>query len=87
MLSFFGEMRQLEIEKHHFIRHGSFEINTIFYKNVTEFTLDNLRHFIVSRSLEGLVFHFPGVGMFKVNRGHIGVEISKDEMLRISVKE
>ncbi len=82
-----GKETEIEVEKHYFVRHGLFAINQIFEDAAGEFTLENLRNFIVSRKIEGLVIHFPGKCMFKVNRGHIGVELTKDDILQINVEK
>eukprot|EP01127_Copromyxa_protea_P003745 TRINITY_DN1352_c0_g1_i5.p2 TRINITY_DN1352_c0_g1~~TRINITY_DN1352_c0_g1_i5.p2 ORF type:complete len:304 (-),score=16.77 TRINITY_DN1352_c0_g1_i5:1080-1991(-) len=77
----------LQVEQHFFIRHGIVDISQIFRDAVPDFNLESVRNFIVSRMIEGIVLHFPGKCMVKVNRGHIGVELTKDDVLQINISK
>lgn len=73
------EPKPTDVPVHVFVKHGSFELEW----NQDTFTCyENMKDFIVSNKYEGLVFRFSDGTLFKVNRGHIGVEIKKNEKLR-----
>ena len=63
---------------HVYVEHGAFEVG--WSDDFLE--LDKLTDFIVDNNYEGLVFRFSNDKLFKVNRGHIGVEIRKEDKLR-----
>jgi len=82
-----GELRTALVEPHVFVRHGAFPVSL---PPTFDLTLDNLRDFIVTNEIEGLVFYFtwPGGGVhFKVNRGHIGIELANDARLQLALPE
>jgi len=68
-----GQLENKVVERHYFIRHGSFIIDEIFSQEVKELSLVGFREFILKYKLEGIVIHFENNKLFKVNRGHIGV--------------
>jgi len=81
VLSQKGKIITRPVPRHYFIRHGAFSVDTGFFP---EINLAGLTKFIVENELEGLVVHFENGKSFKVNRGHIGVELG-EEKLNITV--
>jgi len=80
-----GDFKELQVEPHCFIRHGEFAIEL---PQPFAPSLDSLRNFVVAHAIEGLVIYFswPGGGvLYKINRGHIGVELQPEETLRIAL--
>jgi len=64
---------------------GAFEV---VLDRSTELSLAFLTEYIVSNRVEGLVLYFGEAAeqiVFKVNRGHIGVAMEKDERLVLSI--
>eukprot|EP01129_Flabellula_baltica_P015056 TRINITY_DN7428_c0_g1_i1.p1 TRINITY_DN7428_c0_g1~~TRINITY_DN7428_c0_g1_i1.p1 ORF type:complete len:278 (-),score=56.41 TRINITY_DN7428_c0_g1_i1:48-881(-) len=70
-----GKLRDVEIAKHYFIKHGAFPVLDRAFGSIELCGLDDVREYIVNKQFEGIVFHFSDGSLFKVNRGHIGVEI------------
>jgi len=83
-----GNLKPVDVPKHYFIKHGVAQIeNSIIPKAIINpDPVGVLREFIVSNSIEGLVIHFMGVCMFKVNRGHIGVELGAKDPLQLVIQ-
>eukprot|EP01130_Rhizamoeba_saxonica_P013548 TRINITY_DN5791_c0_g1_i2.p1 TRINITY_DN5791_c0_g1~~TRINITY_DN5791_c0_g1_i2.p1 ORF type:complete len:261 (-),score=69.13 TRINITY_DN5791_c0_g1_i2:70-852(-) len=77
------KMRLSEIPRHYFVEHGIFPVTDTEF-TIETFELETVRDYIVERRIEGLVFHCSDGSLFKVNRGHIGVEIDHGSGLRLT---
>jgi len=76
-----------EVPQHYFIRHGAFFIDDIFAEQVKDLSLEELTKFITYHKIEGIVIHFSNEVSYKINRGHIGVELTVNDILKISINK
>ena len=82
-----GEMVPREISRHYLVRHGDYVIHNFPRAELltTSDPVGFLRNLIISNKVEGIVFRHledPTI-YYKVNRGHIGVHITKEEELNL----
>jgi len=84
-----GRLGSVDVPKHYFIRHGCISIQPTIITNVLSSStpVELLRKFIVENQIEGLVIHFVGHSLYKINRGHIGQELEGNIALNFFVKE